>query len=286
MEMNPLPMIVPICIALVITRLLFPGISYANSDNEEKLIRPGHTEWPMAWTSYRTVSSLEEDIEDLKAHGVGLISRGARSVEDAKEAIAVARRTGMKYHISLPEITEHMNLVRDAGLKPVPARMIGGVYNGKAIDRHLFTFAAGKHEIVVEPPVYNRGFAYTRGSGGTGRPRDAEKIAHYYPDMGPPLKAEVIIPLKPFDGQQHLRIIPAVITEAPAGTKLEVDSVTPDMQESSEIRNRKLYRIAFDLTGLDDALLDHVGLAVYWEYSGTDQYWMFGRGNVAAWAYG
>ena len=91
MEMNPLSMIALICIALLITRLLFPGLSYADLDNAEKLIRPGHNEWPMAWTSYRTVNSLEEDIEDLKAHGVGLISRRARSVEDARESLEVAK---------------------------------------------------------------------------------------------------------------------------------------------------------------------------------------------------
>jgi len=48
-------------------------------------------------------------------------------------------------------------VVRQAGLEPVYALMIGGVYNGKAIDRHLFQFAAGKNEIVVEPPVYDKG---------------------------------------------------------------------------------------------------------------------------------
>ncbi|MFW6318304.1 MAG: hypothetical protein ACOC06_07555, partial [Halorubrum sp.] len=45
--------------------------------------------------------------------------------------------------------------------------------NGRAIDRHVFKFSAGKHQIIIEPPVYNKDFAYTLGSGGTGRQKDA-----------------------------------------------------------------------------------------------------------------
>jgi len=164
-------------------------------------IHPGHLEWPMVWATYRQVNSLEEDIEDLKAHGVGLISRDARTVEEAKAALVIARRTGIKYHISFPDITDHAHLVKEAGLESVPALMIAGVYNGKAIDRHLFTFTAAKHEIIIEPPVYNKDFAYTRGSSGTGRPLPTERIAHYFPDIGAPERAEVIVPLKPFDGK-------------------------------------------------------------------------------------
>jgi hypothetical protein len=31
-------------------------------------------------------------------------------------------------------------------------------------------------------------------------------------------------------------------------------------------------------------MLDHVGVAVYWPYMGSNQYWMFAHGNVSAWA--
>ena len=261
-------------------------VSAASAQDATKTlpIRPGSPEWPRAWITYRKVASLEEDYADLKAHGVGLVNRNARNVADAKEALEAARRLGMKYHLELPEVTENAGLVKGAGLEPVPAILIGGAYRGKAIDRHLFTFTAAKHEIVIEPPVYNKGLPYTRGSGGTGRPKATEKVGHYYPDMPPPLRAEIVVPLKAFDGTQHLKIVPAAIGEAPADTKLEADSVTPDMPESSETRNRKLYRLAFDLTGLDGALLDQVGVAVYWPYNGSRQYWMFGQGSVSAWA--
>ncbi|MEK7403568.1 MAG: hypothetical protein AAB225_00530 [Acidobacteriota bacterium] len=236
----------------------------------------------MAWSSYRRVESIEKDFADLKAHDVGLVSMRARDAAEAKEPLDLARRFGMKYEIGLPDITESAELVRQAGLQPVDALMIGGVYQGKAIDRHLFRFTAARHEIVIEPPVYNRKFAYTLGSRSTGAPAAGEWIAHYYPDMPPPVRAEVVVPLKKFDGRQHLKVVPASIALAPAGAKPENDTVTTDMPPSSETRSRRLYRLSFDLTGLDRALLHQVGLAVYWPYHGSKQYWMFGRGEVSA----
>jgi hypothetical protein len=237
---------------------------------------------PVAWISYRKVESLEKDFADLKAHGVGLVSMDARDVTDAREKLEIARRMEMKYHFELPEITEEAGLVRQAGLEPVYALMIGGVYQGKAIDRQLFKFTAGKNEIIIEPPVYDKGFAYTLGSGGTGAPAKGEPFAHYFPDMPDPVMAEIVVPLRKFDGSQHLKIVHAVISSAKAGTKPKYDSVTPDMPASSETTNRKLYQISFDLTGLENALLDQVGIAIYWKYTGFPKYWMFGRGTISA----
>lgn len=237
---------------------------------------------PVAWCSYQKVAGYEKDFADLKAHGVGLIDMNARDVADAREKLALARIFDMKFSIDIPEITEQAPLVTAAGLEPVYALMIGGVYQGKAIDRHLFNFGAQKHTIVVEPPVYNKGYAYTENNGSTPEAGLGDRIAHYYPDMGGPVKAEVVVPLQKFDGKQHLKVVKAEITEAPAGVLPEFDSVTPDMPSSSEIRNRKLYQLTFDLTGLDKALLDRVGIAVYWPYQGTKKYWIFGRGNVSA----
>lgn len=245
-------------------------------------IRPGHPEWPVAWTTYRKVESLEADLADMKAHGVGLISAETSRLDEARRLLAAVRKEGMKLHIRMPEITESVSQVKSAGLQPVEALMIGGVYDGRAIDRHLYTFTAKKHQVIIEPPVYNRGFAYTRGSNATGSPKDAEKVGHYFPDMPEPVRAEVIVPLKRFDGRQHLKIIPAAIAPAPAGAKPSNDSVTPDMPASSETADRRLYQLSFDLTGLDGAMLDHVGIAVYWPYRGSKAYWMFANGNVSA----
>ncbi len=244
-------------------------------------IRPADPTWPKVWVTYGVMETPDRDIETLRAAGVGLMSAQARDVGSAAQAIARARATGMKYEISLSDITEQGWLVTEAGLEPVPALMIGGVYEGRAVDRHVFTFPPQPCEIIVEPPVYSQHYIYTRGSGSTGEPKQTEPIAHYFPDIGAPVRAEVIVPLRAFDGRQHLQIIPAAIAEAPPGAKPGNDSIN-GLAETTESRNRKLYRLRFDLTGLGDALLDRVGIAVYWEYGGTGQYWMFGRGNVAA----
>lgn len=237
---------------------------------------------PVAWSTYRKVDTVEKDFADLNAHGVGLVSMNAGNVTDAREKLELARRLGMKYHIGLPEITESAGSVRDAKLIPVDALMIGGVYQGKAIDRHLFRFKAGKNKIVIEPPVYNKKFAYTTNGGSTGDSGKGEPIGHYYPDMPDPIKAEIVVPLRKYDGKQHLKIIKAEISLAPAGSKPEMDSVTPDLPISSETAHRKLYEISFDLSGFDNALLDQVGIAIYWPYHGTNKYWIFSRGNVSA----
>ena len=237
---------------------------------------------PVAWISYQKLATFEQDFADMKEHGKGLVDMNARDVADAREKLKLARQFGMKYHINLPDITERANLVREQGFEPVEALMIGGVYQGKAIDRHLFQFKALKNTIIVEPPVYNKAFAYTENDGSTSEAGLGDRIAHYYPEMTSPVNAEIVVPLKKFDGKQHLKIIAAQITEAPAGTKPEFDSVTPDMPVASETENRKLYQVSFDLTGLDAALLNQVGVAVYWPYHGTKKYWLFGRGNVSA----
>jgi len=237
---------------------------------------------PVAWCSYQKVATYEQDFADMKGHGIGLVDMDARNVADAREKLRLARQYSMKYHINLPDITERANLVREEGYQPVDALMIGGVYQGKAIDRHLFQFKAGKNAIIIEPPVYNKAFAYTENDGSTSEAGLGDRIAHYYPEMTSPVKAEIVVPLKKFDGKQHLKIITAKITEAPAGSKPEFDSVTQDMPLASETKNRNLYQISFDLTGLDTAILNQVGIAVYWPYHGTKKYWLFGRGNVSA----
>ena len=246
-------------------------------------IRPGHPTWPRVWVTHRRMGTIEQDVAALRAAGVGLIEARGRNAAEARAELDLARKTGMKYHLSLPDITEHRGLVRQAGLEPVDALMIGGVYDGKAIDRHVYRFTAARHEIVIEPPVYNRRYAYTRGSGGTGRPKATERIAHYFPDIGPPVRAEVVVPLKRFDGRQHLKIVPAKVAPAPLGAAVPNDSAAK-LPDTTEKASRKLYRLTFDLTGLDAALLDRVGIAVYWAYGGSRQYWMFARGNVSAWA--
>jgi hypothetical protein len=244
-------------------------------------IRPGNPEWPRAWVSYSIVDSLEKDFLDLKEHGVGLVSMNARSVEDARMKLELARKHGMKYHIQFSKVNERKDLISEMGLEPVDALMIGGIYKGLAIDRFLFEFTPSKHSIIVEPPVYNAHFAYRSRQQGDLPFEEREPNSHYY-EVPAPAKAEIIVPLKLYDGQQHLKIVPASIKALPAGTKLTEDSATPDMMNALEIKNRILYELTFDLTGLDDAVLDKTGVAVYWPFHGSGNWYIFGEGTVCA----
>src|SRR5574340_127236 len=199
-------------------------ISVAGTEPAAEAIRPGHPEWPVAWTSYKQVVSPEQDFADMKSDGIGLVAYGARTVDEARRALAVARRFKMKLEISLPDATKNAAMIREAGYEPSPALMIGGAYRGKAIDRHLFRFEARQQAIIVEPPVYNRAFAYTLGSRSTGPRAAGEPIAHYYPDMPAPVRAEVVVPLRKFDGRPHVRVLTARIEPAPPGSAPEVDT--------------------------------------------------------------
>lgn len=146
------------------------GFSHPTTESEimPEPIRPGSPDWPRAWVTYHANRSTEQDIADLQAHGVSMISCNARNTEQARTWLDRARRHGMKLHIHLPDITEHADLVAATGCTVVSAVMIGGVYQGKAIDRHLFTFTPQRHSVIIEPPVYDQRFAYTRGSRAVG----------------------------------------------------------------------------------------------------------------------
>ena len=101
--------------------------------------KPGEPEWPIVWTSYGTVTSLEEDLQDLVKYGVQCVSMSAKDVEDAKLKLRLARKVGIKYDISIgSHLTVNVNDIIQAGLEAEPAIMLGGVYKGKAIDRHVY----------------------------------------------------------------------------------------------------------------------------------------------------
>lgn len=224
------------------------------------------------WTSYDVVKSIDEDFADLKAHHIDVAiikSLGENPVERAKEYLEIARKHGLKLGIRLGNhLLPNAEMVRNEGYTPELGVMIGGVYQGKAIDRYLFEFAAGPQSIIVEPPVYNQTFAYTGKQTG-------ERIAHYFPNPQPPLKAEVIVPLNNFDGEQHIQIIAAKIETVEGNIKLDKESVSEEMPESYEIRERQLYRLDFDLTGFENAILNKVGIAVYWTYKESKEWYVF-----------
>ena len=240
---------------------------------------------PRVWCSYSKIADEKAEAADLKAHGVDVVGYGCQSVEHVREHLAAARSQNLKIFFPVTEVTESVRAVERLGETPAYAQIIGGVYNGEAIDRHLFKFSAGSHEVVVEPPVNHVDFKSTaaKNHGGENGLKKGEKIGHYMP-FARPVRAEVVVPLKPFDGKQHLKVIPAKITDAPSGLRLENDSVRDDKDfDLWEIRTRRLVKVSFDLTGLDGAMLDKVGLAVYWELPSTPEaYWRLRDGQLSA----
>ena len=240
---------------------------------------------PRVWCSYSKIADEKVEAADLKAHGVDVVGYGCQSVERVREHLAAARSQGLKIFFPITEVTENAKAVERLGETPAYAQIIGGVYNGEAIDRHLFKFSAGPHEVVVEPPVNHVDFksSAAKSNGGKDGLKKGEKIGHYMP-FARPVRAEVVVPLKPFDGKQHLKVIPAKLADAPSGLRLENDSVRDEKDfELWEIRTRRLVKVSFDLTGLDGAMLDKVGLAVYWELSSTPEaYWRLRDGQLSA----
>lgn len=83
-----------------------------------RAMRPGDPAWPKVWVTYHVLDTPDKDMETLRAAGVGLMSVSASDAASAVQAIACARASGMKYEISLSDITEQRPLVTQAGLSP------------------------------------------------------------------------------------------------------------------------------------------------------------------------
>lgn len=210
----------------------------------------GGVDFPEIWVSYRKQRpAYEEDFADLLAHGVKGAELHHMQPEEWHKVLKAAEGFDIRFSFGVTDITEHGATVIKHGLKPVPARMIGGAYAGQAVDRHLFAFAPGRHRILIEEPVYDNVNCY-------------KTVGRYYPDMGAPVRAEIVIPQADYDGRQHLTILEGTLGAS-------------DQEH--------FYTLEFELSG-NEGDLSRVGLAVYWEYGGTDQYWIYGRGNVSAWA--
>ena len=193
--------------------------------------------FPHVWVTYSVNKSFDEDFKDLKEHGVGVVSANA-GAKDRAQFLEAARRHGMKLTFDIPEIIEQAYKIPQDRVER--AVMIAGAYNGKAIDRFRFSFTPTQHEIAIENPIYDKENCY-------------DTLGRYFPGMRDPIRAEVIVKQADFDGQQHLKIIPA--------TTSKIDDLH--------------WKMRFDLTGVEGDL-DRVILAVYWISEGTRKYWMFG----------
>jgi hypothetical protein len=225
------------------------------------------------WMSYVKLNNLDSDFKDMKEHGVDLVDLFFKVLSPKDSILQTAKKYDLKLGISLGEhLLPSSELVEEFGLTPEEALMIGGVYNGKAIERYLFSFSPSKHEITIEPPVYNPGLPYKNKKTG-------KYIGHYFPDTYP-VKAEIIVPTALFDGQQHLKIIPANITPI-KDTSLEFDTFSDLDQNHPEKINRTLYKVDFDLSSLDNSLLENIGIAVYWKMEGSDDWFIFNASPVS-----
>ena len=225
---------------------------------------------PKTWTSVQWNGDMNAKAADIAAHGVEVIEVPVWNVKVCREALAVCRKHGLKGYGNTGEPSESSQGAL-AGKPYERAVMIGGAYRGLAIDRNLFSFAPGVHDIVIEPPVYSVRQPYAEKTGRSG---------HYFGGRVP-LRAEVVVPLRPYDGNQHLKIIPCDLLPLEPGRGPENDTVTDAMRGSDEVVNRRLVRIRFDLTPYKDALLDKVGLAVYWASDTEGKEWKRGRGQMS-----
>lgn len=216
---------------LIILLLLFASCKIA----DRKDIRQKELPFPRVWTTYSKVKSYDEDFADLKKHGIGAVVMPRSS----EEALKAARKSGMKIIMEINDVTEQAYRIDSS--KVVRAVMLAGAYNGRAIDRFRFAFEPKPQSIVIENPIYDKMNCY------------GPDLGHYFPGMKDPVKAEVIVKEADFDGQAHLKIIPA--------TTDRVDDYHWNMK--------------FDLTGVSGDL-DHAVLAVYWISNGSLKYWMFG----------
>lgn len=201
-------------------------------------LRPGHPDWPTGWVSgISCLDSLESLIPRLKQSGIGCIGIPAKKAAGReKEILHLCKKSNIKIFLEVDDTSSYANKCTGERTYPVPALMIGGVFQGRAIDRNVFQFQPKKQKIRIESPLL-----YSRS-------RSAETST----SVCSPVRAEVVVPLALFDGCQHLFILPAEITS------------TNEKQQSTDTNITRSFDITFDLSGLEGALLDKIGLAVYW----------------------
>ena len=190
------------------------------------------------WMTYvNVVNGLDEDFRDMKAHGIQGVEINTYPAIwvgdeiDPAQALECARRHDLQLAFTIENITLRADCIAAHGITPTPSVMIGGAYEGEAIDWHRFSFTPQRHEILIEKPVF--GTDWTLGNGS------------HFAELLPPHHAEVIVKEKDYDGAQHLLILPATI----------------------EPRDEHTYLMEFDLTGAHGDL-DNVMLAVYWRMRG------------------
>ena len=107
--------------------------------------------FPRVWTSVsgcRTAEEFGQMAADCVAHGVQIVASRNGDTEFLSAQLAICRKYGLKMFFGIPDPSKTDNDAKKSGLYEL-AVMSGGCYRGLAIDRNLFTFAPGRHEIIV-----------------------------------------------------------------------------------------------------------------------------------------
>ncbi len=231
------------------------------------------------WMSTQGRGDMEETIRLCAEQGVDCVEVPTWGTNECRRSLEALRKYGVKGFTSAGEPSLDSRPAARDGKPCERAVCVGGAYRGLAIDRNLFSFTAGPHEIIVEPPVYSRGQPYTRTVKGEDGAARTVRSGHYFGSWRPTGQAEIIVPERLFDGAQHLRVIPCEVLPARPGDKPENDTAAG--LSGPEIENRRLARLRFDLADCADCLLDKVGVAVYWECDPEGDAWKRGTGQLS-----
>ena len=194
--------------------------------------------FPRVWLSSPDAALTVDSFQDLANHGAQVIE--TLDIENA-------RKYGLRVMLACDVGGMFMGNpigARDAsekGLTPEYAVAIAGTYNDLSIDSHTFPFSKGQHSLEIGLPYHYAPYDWKTKRYFT----DNHTFDSYFGEgifsTDRAFKAEVIVKQKDYDGQQHLSIVPAVISD----------------------RSRLSLRLTFDLTHVDGDL-DHTMLAVYW----------------------
>lgn len=254
--------------------LLFAGTWAANAGGTSRPL-------PRVWMSIYGKGDRNEIFRMCAAQGVDCVAVGTGSQDECAKVLEMLRHHGLKgFTASGPDVSMNSRPA-DGGLCE-RAVCTGGAYRGLSIDRNLFSFTAGPHEIIVEPPVSDGGQPSALTINNPDGSSRTVRGGHYFGGLRPTGVAEVVVPERLYDGAQHLRVIPCEVLPANQGDVPEKDTAAG--MSGPEIENRRLVRLKFDLSGCEGCLLDKVGIAVYWESDPDGDPWKKGYGQISVFA--
>lgn len=171
------------------------------------------------------------------AHFADLAAHGAQVIETTD--FQNARKHGLQV-MFMGGILRPQDVL-SLGLTPEYAVAIAGTYNDLSIDSHTFPFSRAEHTVQIGLPVFYAPYDWKTGKYLTENATFGPYFDSSYFSIDRAFKAEVVVRQRDYDGQQHLAIIPATISD----------------------RTRTNLRLTFDLRNVEGDL-DHTILAVYW----------------------